>query len=411
MIEIKNLTKEYKIFKRRLTPFRLMLGTAREGRDYDLVRSLDDINLEIAKGAAHGIIGMNGAGKSTLLKILSGVVNPTTGYVHMGGRVAALLELGTGFHADLSGRANIFLNGAIMGLSQEEIAARLPEIEAFAEIGEFFDRPVKIYSSGMYVRLAFAFAIAVKPEILIIDEALAVGDVYFQQKCLKKIQEFKQNGVTILLVSHDFAAIKLLCDQVTLLSKGRCLFTGKPLQGLDLYNELLSKHSNEAQALAKSTQESLTRTSGTKEIEITEVLLRDEHGNQVQALVSGQLVHILIHARVNATNIENPTCGILIRDRLGYDVFGTNSAFLHQGSGTLHQGHNVQFEFVAPINLGPGDYSLTVALHSDTTHMESNYHWLERALIFKILPSSDFSFIGVARLEPHCHIRHIGSET
>jgi lipopolysaccharide transport system ATP-binding protein len=406
MITIKNLSKEFKIFKRRIAPLRMILGIARADVDYDVVKSLNDISIHVKKGTAHGIVGMNGAGKSTLLKILAGVLSPTNGTVEVQGRVAALLELGTGFHGDLTGRNNIYLNGAIMGLSHSDIDQRIEEIQKFAELGDFFDRPVKIYSSGMYVRLAFAFAVSVDPDVLIIDEALAVGDAYFQQKCLKKIQEFKAKGVTILLVSHDFSAIKLLCDQATVLSKGKVHMTGTPMQALDTYNALLAAHQSEGHvSQSQSHQESFASGSGDMTIESVELLCNDL---PVEALVSGQQTQLKISAKTHKGPIESPTCGILIRDRLGYDVFGTNTFHLRQASGILQSGDQVEFVFDFAMNLGPGEYTITVALHDHATHASGNYHWIDRALIFKVLPSSDFSFIGVTRLEPSCQIRKRG---
>lgn len=409
MITISDVSKEFHVYKKRSGLIRQIFGLARPGIDFDTVKSLTDINLEIPSGSVHGIIGMNGAGKSTLLKILTGVLEPSSGKIEMKGRVAALLELGTGFHGELTGRQNVYTNAAIMGLTRAEVDARINEIEDFAELGNFFDRPLKIYSSGMYVRLAFSFAVSVDPDILIIDEALSVGDAYFQQKCLKKIHSFRDKGTTILFVSHDFGAIKMLCQQVTLLSKGQAIFSGAPMQALDLYNALLADHHSAHLGSARvraagAIDAGRSHESGSRTMEILEVQIVDAQGRSSEALVSGSSCKVLVRARVNGDEVINPTCGILVRDRLGYDVFGTNTFELRIPAQTFNRGELVEFRFEMAMNLGAGDYTLTVALHSDRTHVNDNYHWLDRAQLFQVLPSNDFGFIGVSRLEPRCTI-------
>lgn len=408
MIEIKNLTKEFRVYKRRFSMLKELFGYAKPDVDYDLVSSLNDINISIPEGSVHGVIGMNGAGKSTLLKILTGVLDPSSGTFNVSGRVAALLELGTGFHGELTGRENIYVNGAIMGLSHDEIDSKIQAIQDFAELGDFFDRPVKIYSSGMYVRLAFAFAISVEPDVLIIDEALSVGDAYFQQKCLKKIRSFKESGTTILFVSHDLGAVKMLCESVTLLDKGSVLFHGTPVQALDLYNALLAEHQNKelvkARKLAAAMSDPDTSfESGTREAEVVDVVIKTSGGESSVALVTGTRVAIHVKTKIQKGPMDQPTCGILIRDRLGYDIFGVNTDNLSVKPDGKVDGE-VEYVFNFDLNIGPGDYTLTVALHSDRSHIEDNYHWIERALIFKVLPAADFEFIGVTRLSPEVEI-------
>lgn len=386
-----------------------VFGLAKEGVDYDRVCSLKDIDLHIEEGQVHGIIGMNGAGKSTLLKILTGVLDPTEGSVEIKGTVSALLELGTGFHGELTGRENIHVNGSILGYSKEQIEEKIKYILEFSELEEFFDRPVKIYSSGMYVRLAFSFAIAVDPQVLIIDEALAVGDVYFQQKCMKKIREFKKKGTTILFVSHDIGAIKMLCESVTLLSRGEVVYSGEPLKGIDLYNDILAEHKSQALIKAKSKRAETSKyggsyESGSMEMEITSIKIGKDSGEDATAFVSGDHAVFRVTAKVNKPGVVNPTCGILIRDRLGYDIFGTNTSHLGSKVGELAVGQTLEYKFRLRLNLGPGDYTFTVALHADENHTDGNYHWIDRAEIIKILPTSDLAFVGVARLEPQCEV-------
>lgn len=409
MIRIQNLVKEFTIYKKRFGIVKQLFGLAREGKDFDRVKSLKGINFEIQKGEVHGIIGMNGAGKSTLLKILTGVLEPTSGSYELKGRVAALLELGTGFHHELTGRENVFLNGSMIGLTRSEIQAKIASIEDFAELGEFFDRPVKVYSSGMYVRLAFAFAVSVEPDVLIVDEALSVGDAYFQQKCLKKIRSFKDKGTTILFVSHDLGAVRMLCDRVTLLSKGEMIYTGSPLQALDLYNALLADQRNPdlmKKTIASADAIAFERSyeSGSKKVEIVDVKILNATDNDTQAVVTGDSVSVVVRAKINEGPIDSPTCGILIRDRLGYDVFGINSFYLGLRTGVLHTDDLFEFHFQMGLNLGQGDYTLTVAMHSDSSHADENYHWIERAKVFRILGSPDYIFTGVVKLDAHARI-------
>jgi lipopolysaccharide transport system ATP-binding protein len=410
MIRIENLVKEFRIYKKRSSILKHILGIAKKGVDYDSIRTLDKVTIDVPKGRVHGIIGMNGAGKSTLLKILTKVIDPTQGSIQIEGRVAALLELGTGFHVDLTGRENVYLNGSTLGLSRAEIDKKIGEIQSFAELGDFFDRPVKIYSSGMYVRLAFSFAVSVDPDVLIIDEALSVGDAYFQQKCLIKVREYKEKGTTILFVSHDLGAVRMLCDEVTLLSRGKVIYTGEPLKALDLYNALLAEHQNEELVSARVKQVGDTNNresfaSGNRQLEIQNVSLFNADGDSVQVVTSGEKVLLRIECKAYADEILNPTCGILIKDRLGYEIFGTNTHHLGLDSGPIKSGSSLTFEYSFHMNLGPGEYTLTVALHSDRSHVNESYHWIERALLFKVLPTPEFSFIGVSRLEPNVEIR------
>ncbi len=405
MITISKLAKSFRVYTRRSARLRAIFGKAVEGRDFELVKSLSGITLSVPSGSVHGLIGMNGAGKSTLLKILTGVIEPTSGSFELSGRVAALLELGTGFHPEMTGRQNIETNAGLLGFSKAEIRAKIEAIANFAELGAFFDRPVKIYSSGMYVRLAFSFAIAVEPDILIIDEALSVGDAYFQQKCLEEIYRFKKKGTTILFVSHDLQAIKLLCDQVSLLSMGEVLYTGPAIDAMERYNALLSHHKDPHRDRLDKLETlqnpgSLGLNSGSQEIRIIKIFLKDNQGQPCEAVVASDTITIEVETEVTTPSLENPTCGILIRDRLGYDVFGTNSSYLGMQTGNFQKGDRPCFCFTMALNLGPGDYTLTVALHASATHLEKNYDWRDRALLLRVLPSTGFQSIGVARLFP-----------
>lgn len=409
MIEIKNLTKKFRVYRSKGAMIKSAFGLAKESRDYKLFTGLKDISLSVGKGEIHGIIGVNGAGKSTLLKILVGVMDASSGSHHIQGKVASLLELGTGFHPELTGRENIYINCSLLGYTKKQIEEKIPEIESFAEIEDFFDRPVKTYSSGMYVRLGFAFATSVDPDVLIIDEALSVGDIYFQQKCLKKIQDFKKQGVTILFVSHDLPAVKKLCDRCTLLNQGEVIHTGSPLKCLDLYNALLPSYFKEsAKTLSEQTKNPIFQNafeSGNKKLEVIDIRMLNASNQSTGVFLSGEKTQIHLRVKCREELIENPTFGILIRDRLGYDIFGTNTCILGIDTGTPKKDSEFEVCYELDLNLGPGDYTLTLSLHMGETHLEENFHWVDRAFAFKVV-LSDKRFIGVARLNPEFFVNY-----
>ena len=398
LIKVENVSKRYKVYERKY--HRLWEALLRKPFHKEFW-ALRDLNLDIPSGTTYGIIGMNGAGKSTLLKILTGTAYPTTGRVLTKGRVSSLLELGTGFHPELTGCENVIINGKLLGLTQAEIEAKLEEIRAFSELKDFFNEPVRTYSSGMYVRLAFALATAVRPSVLIIDEALSVGDAYFQQKCLAKIEEFKQRGVTILIVSHDPAAIKLLCDQVAVLDRGRIIVSGDPVECMETYNAMLARKDGDGDeyVIGERTSEGSGVVSGNNKATIDRVEITDRRGELIRAVTAGDLCRVTVEMKFNE-NLSNPTVGILIRDRLGYDVFGTNTAQMKFSTGSYRSGDRVSFVFEARMNVGPGDYTITAAAHSSYSHVEDCYQWVDRVLSFKVLPRDDFGFIGASMLEP-----------
>lgn len=238
-IKVENVTKIYKLYDKPSDRLKESLGLTHK-KCYVEHYALDQVNIEVRRGETVGIIGTNGSGKSTILKIITGVLNPTSGNIVINGRISALLELGAGFNMEYTGIENIYLNGTMIGFSKEEIDAKLQDILDFADIGDFINQPVKTYSSGMFVRLAFAVAINIEPEILIVDEALSVGDVFFQAKCYRKFEEFKEQGKTILFVSHDLSSISKYCDRVVLLNKGKKLAEGEPKEIVDLYKKILT---------------------------------------------------------------------------------------------------------------------------------------------------------------------------
>ena len=320
-LRVSNLGKAYKRYRHKWGRLAEWMGL---GVQHDLNWVLHDVTFEVAAGQAVGIVGSNGAGKSTLLKLIARTVRPTAGTFETGGRVAALLELGIGFHSDFTGRENVYMAGHILGIPGEQLSTLMSAIERFAEIGDYFDQPVRTYSSGMQVRLAFSVATAIRPDILIIDEALSVGDTYFQHKSFERIRKFRDEGTTLLFVSHSPEMIKTLCDRAILLERGELLRDDEPDAVMDYYNGLiaLKRADYEIRQVRTPTAGVVTR-SGSAEATIVAIeLLAD--GKSSRAVRSGDEVTIRITIATNAAMPEL-TAGFLIRDRLGNDVFGTNT--------------------------------------------------------------------------------------
>ena len=401
-IAVTNLGKAYKKYpsrRARLADWLLPLEQPR----YELHWVLKDINFVVNPGEAVGIIGMNGAGKSTLLKMITGTTQPTSGSVHIQGRMAALLELGMGFHPDFTGRQNTFMAGQLLGLTTEEISALMPEIEAFAEIGEYINQPVRVYSSGMQVRLAFAVATAKRPDILIVDEALSVGDAYFQHKSFDRIKQFRALGTTLLIVSHAKSAIQAVCDRAILLKSGHIVKEGDPEVVFDFYNALLADHQNQSVRQEVNSAGKVQTVSGTGEATIIEAWLADEAGQRIELVKVGQRISFGISIQVKA-DLPELVVGFMLKDRLGQDVFGTNTHHLGQTVHNVSAGSNLRFAFDLDANLGPGTYSLTFALHTQDTHLLRNYEWRDVALVFNVINTSKPQFVGVTWIQPQARI-------
>ncbi len=395
-LRVRDIGKAYKRYAHKSGRLREWLGM---GVQHELTWVLRDVTFDIRPGEAVGIVGANGAGKSTLLKIIAGTVHPTRGAFEVGGRVSALLELGIGFHPEFTGRQNAFMAGHLLGISAEAMTELMSGIERFAEIGDYIDQPVRTYSSGMQVRLAFSVATAVRPDVLIVDEALSVGDAYFQHKSFDRIRHFRDAGTTLMFVSHNPGAVKTLCDRAILFDRGVLLRDGAPDAVIEYYNALIAAHrvdyeirENEIVSGRRSTR------SGTAEAEIVGVDLL-VGGQSVRALCSGDPAVIRVELQTR-TAVPELTAGILIRDPLGNDVFGTNT-YHHNASRTnVSLGQHVAIEFSFPaLNIGVGSYSLAVALHTGETHVMMNYDWWDRALVFQVLPGRRPVSVGVAALE------------
>ena len=360
---------------------------------------LRDINFTINPGEAVGIVGVNGAGKSTLLKIITGTTQPSSGSVHTEGRVAALLELGMGFHPDFTGRQNVFMAGQLLGLHSDEIAACMPAIEAFAEIGDYIDRPVRTYSSGMQMRLAFSVATAVRPAVLIVDEALSVGDVYFQHKSFNKIREFREQGTTLLIVSHDRSAIQSLCDRAILLERGFVIKDGPPEEVMDFYNALIAERENATVEVKRLDDGRAQTTSGTGEARVASIELRNEKGETVEYVNVGEPVRLEVKIRLHA-DLPELVFGYMIKDRLGQSVFGTNTHHLKVEMAQLKKDELLTLVFSFPANIGLGSYSVSTALHVTDTHLATNYEWRDQALMFNVVNVNRDQFVGVNWIPP-----------
>lgn len=369
---------------------------------------LRNISFAVHEGEALGIVGQNGAGKSTLLKIITGTLGATEGNVRARGRVAAILELGMGFDPDLTGRQNSEHIAGLMGFSRLEIRQLLPEIEAFAEVGAYFDEPVRTYSSGMQMRVAFSLATASRPDVLIVDEALAVGDAYFVHKCFKRIREFRDEGTTLLIVSHDKSAVQTLCDRAVLIDQGRLIADGTPQEVLDLYNALISEKENSTVRQTKQEDGTAVTLSGTGEATIEQIWLEDATGHQVEYVGVGDQVDLVIRVRIVST-IARLVIGYMIRDRLGQAVFGTNSFYMNQVIDNAQENHVYEFRAHFPMNLGVGTYSFSVALSSTETHLVNNYEWRDLALVFTVANTQRTTFIGMAWLPPLVTVSRLGS--
>jgi lipopolysaccharide transport system ATP-binding protein len=401
-ITASNLGKAYKVYPSRFARLKEWLIPFSRPR-HTLKWVLQDISFSVNPGEAVGIIGVNGAGKSTLLKMLTGTTAPTTGSVQTTGRVAALLELGIGFHPEFTGRQNAFMAGQLMGMSAEEIRQLMPQIEAFAEIGDYMDHPVRVYSSGMQMRLAFSVATARRPDILIIDEALSVGDAYFQHKSFERIRQFRRDGTTLLIVSHDKAAIQSICDRAILLNAGRLGMQGTPEAVMDYYNALLGERENQTVRQQATEGGRMQTISGTGEATVSTITLVDENGKSVEVVDVGQPVRLRIKVRVNAS-VDRLILGYGIKDKFGQVVYGTNTALTEQPLLHVEAGQSYLFDIAFIASFGPGTYSVQTALVGSETHLVNNYEWRDLALVFSVRNASKTPFAGCAWIDSRIDI-------
>jgi lipopolysaccharide transport system ATP-binding protein len=308
-----------------------------------------------------------------------------------------------GFNPELTGRQNAYYTAGLMGISIERIETLMPEIEAFAEIGEYFDQPLRVYSSGMQVRVAFAVATAVRPDILIVDEALSVGDTYFQHKSFARIREFQELGTTLLIVSHDRSAIQSLCSRAILLEQGSIIKDGNPEEVMDFYNALIAEKENSTLELNQTESGKVQTKSGTGEVVLEQVVLENSKGQVAEYIDVGETVTLKITAKVNV-DVDQLVCGYGIKDRLGQVVYGTNTWHSQQVIENVKAGEFVIFEFQFAANLGVGSYSVQTAFVDTDTHLTANYEWIDHAYVFNTINASHLVFEGSAWLQPQIKI-------
>jgi len=410
-VRVENVSKQYRIYDRpgdRLTES-LTRGKLRRHREFWALR---DISFEVEAGTTVGIIGQNGCGKSTLLQVISGTLTATHGDVWHEGRIAALLELGAGFDPEFTGVENVYMNASLMGFSRRDTALIFPNIERFAEIGQFINQPVKTYSSGMYVRLAFAIAASVEPDILIIDEALAVGDAVFQHRCLRRLKELHERGATILFVSHDTAAVRALCDRAILLNAGQLIADGSPADVLYNYQRIVMEREEayEADTTQNASDQEIfnvprapvhyTYRHGDGSAEIIGTELCAGTRKRVEVVETGEPLTARVTFRM-LRNVEDPVVGFLIRNRHGLHAYGTNTKEQQLQLGTVERGNTITISFAFNCWLGIDDYSISFAVHSRNGQA---YDWLDGALFFRV--TSVTVVEGIANLNAVATIVH-----
>jgi lipopolysaccharide transport system ATP-binding protein len=422
-VTVTNVSKMYRMYAVPSDRLKEMASLGRRvyHRDFWALR---DISFQVGRGETYGIIGPNGSGKSTLLEILTGILQPTTGRARATGRVAALLDLGAGFNPEFTGRENIFMNGEIMGLARAEVERSFPRIAEFAEIGDFIEQPMKTYSTGMWVRLAFSAAIHVDPDVLVVDEALAVGDAIFANRCVRKFGELKARGVTVVLVSHDLALVKMICDRAMLLWEGRVEAEGGPGEVVNRYNgRVLDRQrafvvaqtsvcASRAATAANGTQPEGYATlewsfrHGDRAAEVLQVELYGAGGQPTRVVASGEKVRVRVLARF-AERHPNPVVGVMIRTRIGMEVYGTNT-MLEQidcgGGEALDPGDLLEVNFEFACALTPQEYTLTVATQRPDG---SSHDWLDDVLSFQVLDTRPTA--GVANLRARVTAKRVKS--
>ncbi len=397
LLSVKNVGKAFVSYRSELHRFARWFGlSAKPSEEHWVLRN---VNFDIQAGEAIGIVGQNGAGKSTLLKMITGTLQPTEGEVQVNGRIAAILELGMGFNPELTGRQNVFHAAGLMGFSAEQINLAMPDIEAFAEIGEYFDEPVRIYSSGMQMRVAFSVATAYRPEILIIDEALSVGDSYFQHKSFNRIIEFQKQGTTLLIVSHDRGAIQNLCSRAILLEKGSVIKDGNPEEVFDFYNAIIAEKENSTVEIKYLGDGRAQTNSGTGEARVEVISLHNSQGEVAEYVEVGEQLELRIKVKVYKV-VEALVLGYSIKDRLGQVMYGTNT--WHTKQVIKHPQPGDEFDFIVafPANFGEGSYSVQTALVDGDTHLTANYEWRDLALVFNVVNIDKTAFAGCLWNEP-----------
>ncbi|WP_053359987.1 ABC transporter ATP-binding protein [Clostridium butyricum] len=404
-IKIENLSKVYKLYDKPIDRLKESFSLSKKSRHKNYY-ALNDVSLEVKKGEILGIVGTNGSGKSTILKIITGVLTPTSGKVRIEGKISALLELGAGFNPEYTGLQNIYLNGTMMGYSKEEIDKKIEDIVEFADIGDFINQPVKTYSSGMFARLAFAVSINVDPDILIVDEALSVGDTRFQKKCYRKMEELKKRK-TIILVTHDIGVISKFCDRVAWIERGILKEVGEPLEIAKKYTAYIMQsqlqHEELEQCEKKESKNDnrlinitgIVESYGDKKALITSIGLF-QNDTLVQTIVPNELTKIVIGVEYKDI-IFQPIVGFTIKDRLGNIVFQSNSEVLQQEINSDKAYIEYEFKFNFP-ELNIGQYTISPAIASGTQSNHTQHNWIHDAYVFNVINNNLYNLEGTLSL-------------
>ncbi len=424
VIHVEGLSKVYKLYNRNRDRLLESLGLTKKPRSMQHY-ALRDVDLDIRRGECVGIIGTNGSGKSTILKIITGVLHETSGTVQVNGRISALLELGAGFNMEYNGIENVYLNGTMIGFSEKEIDEKLQDILDFADIGDYVYQPVKTYSSGMFVRLAFAVAINIDPEILIVDEALSVGDVFFQAKCYRKFEEFKKKGKTILFVSHDLSAISKYCDRAVLLNKGVKIGEGSPKEMIDAYKQVLvgqyempkagedvpdlTADEDVRAALEKRKRQQAGQNPemleyGSKEAEIVDYCLTDENGLQTTAVLKGNRFTMRMRVKIHR-DLEAPIFALSIKNSKGVEITGTNTMFEKAFLDGAAAGEEKEITFTQKMRLQGGDYLISLGVTGYEKDKFVVYHRLYDVLHITVV--SDKDTVGYFDMESEVEVKNV----
>lgn len=404
LLSVKNVGKSFRKYKSEWHRFANWLGLKIKPAKESWV--LRHINFDIHAGESLGIIGQNGAGKSTLLKMITGSLQPTEGDIQFNGRISAILELGMGFNPEATGRENVFHFAGLMGFTADQIKKAMPDIEAFAEIGEYFNQPVRIYSSGMQIRVAFAVATAWRPEILIIDEALSVGDSYFKIKSFARIRELRDLGTVLLIVSHDRSAIQALCNRTILLDNNCIVKDGAPEEVFDFYNALIAEKDKKTVKITKTDAGKSQTSSGTGEAKIEQAILYNIGGEATKKVKVGEQVELQIKVKVYQ-EIETLVLGYGIKDKLGQVMYGSNTWHTGQVINNPKQNGEYLFKIIFPANFGVGEYSVQIALHDKVSHITANYEWKDLALVFDVINENKPHFEGCLWNDPRIIIEEL----
>jgi lipopolysaccharide transport system ATP-binding protein len=415
MISALGIAKVFKLYRSRKDHFLEWLTPSKKFHTEHW--ALRDISFEIYPGSTTAFLGVNGTGKSTLLKILARTLKASKGQFHISGNLTALIELGIGFHPEFTGRENVFLTGQLLGFSKKEIRVLMPKIEAFAEIGDYIDKPLRTYSSGMQARLAFSLATARRPEVFIVDEALSVGDAYFQQKSFNRIRQFKEQGTTILLVTHEKETVLSFCDHVILMDQGQIISQGTPQAMIDLYMAMLADPQRKFISQMQHSSGQTQTISGTGEATVSKIQIRPQkgHGEDLKKICAGQKVCLEVSIKAHAY-LEMLVVGIGLKNAVGQVMYGTNTFLSRQVKRNVVAQENLLYQFEFFMDLAPGHYSISTCLAGAESHIEKNYQWKDLAHQFEVINPNHthtkyFPFHGKGLLTPKIHTTETDTAT